>query len=527
MTRSASEEPTAPIDAASDSSSGFASDPYSAARIQRGTFSLIVGKAITALAGVGTFLLLVRELPVEQFGAYTIMFGLIELVDAVSGLGASQILSRYVPELLVERRHAALRRVVAMALAFRVIVLVLFLAGIFALAPFVFPLIGLGDWQWAAKAYLAVVLVRVVELSLFGVLESMLQQAIAQLGFSLVTLFRFALLAIASANGDLGLETVIAIELITDLIGCGVLLIGLIRTVPRHPGRADDDAAGWLRGSWKRMGDFGLKGYAQHLLVIPYVGSTNRLLVGGALASAEVALFGFAQSVTDLIYRYLPSNLLTGIIRPVLTARYVRDRQFADLELAANLIFKINATLVCAAAVAIFAGGQPMLDVVTRGKYHEGTVSLLLLMCALLLAYSMRSMLDQVCHALERNGPLIWANALMLLSLPPGIALLPAAGVYALPAANLAGAVLSCAMVAWRLRRAGFDFRYDLAGLSKLLGVTGAAILAATAARWAGGGWVLAAALALTTFAVAMLTAGPFRPAERGLMRAMFGRHRG
>ncbi|MCZ2097534.1 MAG: oligosaccharide flippase family protein, partial [Anaerolineae bacterium] len=357
-----------------------AADPYSAARIRRGALHLVGGKALTALAGVGTFLLLVRELPVEQFGAYTILFGLVELVDAVTGLGASQILSRYVPELLVERRHATLRRVVAMAMAFRVIALALFLGAVFALAPYVFPVLGLGNWQWAAKAYLAVVLVRVIELSLFAVLESMLQQSIAQLGMSFVTALRFGAVAGASAQGLLDLEAVILIELATDLIGLGILLIGLIRKMPRHPGRADENPAEWMRDSWRRMRDFGLKGYAQHLLIAPYTGSTNRLLVGGTLASVEVALFGFAQSVADLIHRYLPANLLAGIIRPVLTARYVRDRQFADLQLAANLIFKIDAVLVCAAAVAIFAGGKPMLDLATHGKYGEGAVSLLLLM---------------------------------------------------------------------------------------------------------------------------------------------------
>lgn len=526
LTRLTSGAPEDAVDATLEESSRSAPDPYGAARIKRGAFYLIGGKALTALAGVGTFLLLVRELPMAQFGAYTILFGLIELVDAMSGLGAGQILSRYVPELLVERRHTALRRVVAMVLAFRVVVLAIFLAGIFALAPIVFPLIGLGDWQWAAKAYLAVVLVRVVELSLFGVLESMLQQAIAQLGFSLVTALRFGLLAVAAANAGLGLETVIAIELATDLIGCGILLTGLMRRIPRHPGRVGEDAAAWLHGNWRRMRDFGLKGYAQHLLIIPYVGSSSRLLVGGTLASAEVALFGFAQSVTDLIYRYLPANLLVGIIRPVLTARYVRDRQFADLELAANLIFKINATLICAAAVVIFAGGEPMLDVITRGKYREGAVSLLLLMCALLLAYSMRLVLDQVCHALERNGPLIWANALMLLSLVPGIALLPIVGVYALPAANLVGGVLACATVTWRLRREGFGFRYDITGLARLLAVTGAATLTASGARWLGAGWIATSEASFTSFAIALIAIGPFRPIERRMMRTMFDRRR-
>src|SRR5690606_27867213 len=119
------------------------------------------GKAATAVAGIGTFVLLVRVLPVEQFAAYSILFALVELVEAITGVGLSQILSRYVPELFVEHRKHLLRRLVAAALALRFGILAVFLAAVYAMAPTIAPLIGLADWEWAVRAYLAVVLVRV------------------------------------------------------------------------------------------------------------------------------------------------------------------------------------------------------------------------------------------------------------------------------------------------------------------------------------------------------------------------------
>lgn len=499
-------------------------DPYSATRIRHGVAYLVGGKALTALAGFGTFLVLVRGLPVEQFAAYSILFGMVELVDGLTGFGLGQILSRYVPELYVEHRRAALRRLVVSALAARIAVLAIFLGTIHALAPTIAPLIGLADWEWALKAYLAVVMIRVAETTLFGVLESMLLQAVAQLGFGVVTVLRFVLLAVVSSQGTIDLGQVIVIELVTDLVGCAVMLAGLWRKMPRTSPDDPVDRKDWVRANLRRMLGFGGRGYLQHMLILPFAGSTNRLLVGGALTSAEVALFGFAQSAVDLIDRYMPLNLLAGVIRPVLTARYVRDRRFADLQLAANLIFKVNAVLICLGAVVIAAGGKSMLDALTRGKYIEGVAGLLVLMCALLLAFSLRSILDQLCHALERNGPLIWGNGLMLLSFLPGVALLPVLGIYALPAANLAGAILGCAVLVWRLRRDGFDYRLDLGNLARLLAVSGFAMGAALAARWVGGGWVLAEGVAATAFAVGLLVARPFGAIEIESLRTMAGR---
>ncbi len=489
-------------------------DPYSASRIARGVGYLVGGKAITSIAGIGTFVLLVRVLPVDQFAAYSILFALVELVDAITGVGLSQVLSRYVPELYVGHRHHALRHLVALTMALRVGVLAAFLALAYLLAPAVSPLIGLADWEWAVKAYLAVVLVRVVATSLFGVLESMLHQAIGQVGFGMVTVLRFALLALAASQGELDLQTVIVIEFVTDLIGCGIMSIGLLRAMPRDlPGQAADDA-GWARANLGRMSEFGIKGYLQHMLILPYGPSTSRLLVGGSLASPEVALFGFAQSVAELMERYLPVKLLAGVIRPVLTARYVRDGRFADLELAANLIFKINAVVICLGAVVIYAGGTGLIGLASGGKYTVGGVPLLLMMCALVLMYSMRHMLDQVSHAVERNGPLIWSNAVITFSVLPGIALLPHLGVYALPASNLVGLVAGCLILIWRLRIEGFSYRQDLAGLTRMLAATGVAFAAAELVRWSGAAWQLALVAAVVIFAGATAAVRPWNAEE-------------
>lgn len=504
---------------------GPPADPYSASRIKRGAAYLLVGKAITSFAGIGTFVLLIRGLSVEEFAAYSILFALVEIVDALTGVGLGQILARYVPELYVQGRIRPLQRLVTLALGVRVAVLGSFLALIYFLAPFIAPAIGLEAWQWALQAYLLVVLLRIAETTLFGVLESMLNQAVAQLGFSVVTALRFALLAIFTIAGTLDLETVILIELGTDAIGLLVMAGGLAWTLPRQS-VADGGASAWLRGNLGRMLAFGLQGYMQHLLILPYGGATNRLLVGGMLASNHVALFGFAQSVADLMERYLPVSLLAGVIRPVLTARYVRDGRFDDLRFIANVLFKINAFFICAAAVVILSGGAQLLSFVSAGKYADGT-GLLVLMCALVLAFSMRHMLDHVSHAVERNGPLIWANAVITFSIVPGIALLPTLGVYALPLANLVGTVIGCTVLTWRLARDGFVYRYDVRGLVALLAASGLAGLIGEVCRLSGLPWFANSLIASLGFLVTVVLLRTFSIRERSAVMTLVRRRSG
>jgi O-antigen/teichoic acid export membrane protein len=493
-------------------------DPYSVSRIGRGVAFLVGGKALTSIAGIGTLLLLVRGLPVEQFAAYAVLYALVELVDVITGVGLIHVLARYVPELYVGHQPVALRRLVVRILMLRFTVLATFLGGIFMIVTQLSPLIGLAGWEWAVMAYLPVVLFRIVAMTLFNVLESMLHQAVAQLGFGLVTVLRFALLAAMATQGPLDLQTVIVVELITDVIGVAVMLGGMVRVLPRGNPAAAAREAGWLRANLARVAEFGLKGYLQNLLIVPYGHSTNRLLVGGALPSGDVALFGFAVSIADLMERYLPVRLLAGVIRPVLTARYVRERRFSDLQLAANMIFKVNAVVICAAAVVIFGGGERMLASITGSKYSEGGTALLLLMCAFILLSSLRHMLDLVSHAVERNGPLIWSNATIMWSVLPGIALLPTLGVFALPTANLVGMIVGCAVLVWRLHAAGFSYRHDLGGLARILVATALGLGGSEVGNWLGAGWLACAILGLVTFAAAVSMLRPWTPEERQVL---------
>jgi hypothetical protein len=220
--------------------------------------------------------------------------------------------------------------------------------------------------------------------------------------------------------------------------------------------------ADWLQQNRARMVSFGVKGYLQHLIIMPFSGVVNRLVVGGYLPGAQMALFGFAQSIYDLMQRYLPAQLFVGLIRPVMAARYSRVAQFTEVQTITNLVLKINLVLIGLAAVVVMSGGSDMLLFVTAGKYGGRAVDLLLLMCLLMAFESWRHVLDLLSHTVERYGILIFTNAILGSSLLAGILLLPSLGVFALPAANCVGLFIGNLVVVWWLGKTGFPFRHDI-----------------------------------------------------------------
>ena len=182
---------------------------------------------------------------------------------------------------------------------------------------------------------------------------------------------------------------------------------------------------------------------------MPFSGVVNRLVIGSQMPTAQVALFGFGQSIFDLMQRYLPAQLFNGMVRPVMAARFSVSHHFEEVQVICNGALKINLLLIGLAATVFAAGGSDMLLWITRGKYGEQAVELLLLMCALVALESWRHVLDQLSHTVERYGFLVFSNGVLGASLLGGLALLPAMGIFALPAANCGG--LGCRQPAGHL----------------------------------------------------------------------------
>jgi len=491
-------------------------NPYSTSRIAKGLKHLLLGKGLTSAAGIGTLLLVVRGLDLPSFAAYSVLLGLVELLSAITNVGTGQIVTRFVPEAYTHGFHRTLRRLVTALLALRYSVLVLAVLLLYVVLATVAGWIGLEDWLDAFRLYLFVVLFRTVSSTVFQVLEAMLHQGLGQAVLASVAVSRFVLVAVAYATGHLDLMTLIAIEVATDVLGAMSMLwtLGRIAAVGRDevPGEA-----GWLEANRRRMLSFGIKGYLQHLIIMPFSGVTNRLVVGGHLSAVQVALFGFAQSIFDLMQRFLPAQLFVGLIRPVLAARHARSRGFDELQFVVNQVLKVNLALIGLAVVVVYGGGSDMLLVVTAGKYGGQAVELLALMCLLIALESWRHVLDLLCHTVERYGMLVFSNGLLGSSLLLGIALMPSIGIFALPAANCVGLILSNLIVIYWLHATGFPFRHDLRAVAGISGAVGFALLAVNLLQQVVGHWFVLAPVAVVVYAMACVFVLRPRGAEREL----------
>lgn len=507
---------------------------YSADHIHRSARIYLLGKLVSAVAGIVAVILLARYLPIAEFAVYSALTGFVEMFTALAGFGITHALLRFLPELYAKHQDSSMKQLIGVGMLTRTLTLTIAVVLVSFWSGPVAGFFNLSEWQDTFNLFLLLVWVRVTFYFLFQVLETLLAQSVGQSGFVLANILKLSGIATAVYWEQLDLLLVIRIEIAAEIIGVGVLAIGLIRRLRAHADN-DDSETGWVVNNWRRIWRFGLIGYLQHLAVLLYGSAPNRLAGARYLPSSDMASLGFAQSLIDTIRRYLPAQLFQGIIYPVVIARYATGRNFADIARITDLLLRFNTVVLGMPLVIFLVSGSDLLSFLSDGKYSE-QASLALILFSLALAFeSDRYLLDMLVQAVERFDMLLYTNLLLSSSLILALWLFPIMGIAAIPVANIAGLVVANAVVRIWLRLKGFKcqitwssyFRIILAGLLSIkAGWYSAEWLAQNeiVTGWLFH-WIIAGTIAIVSYLLLILLLKPFSGEElSGLKRIKQGK---
>ena len=437
------------------------SSRFSGERLKRGLMHFVLGKGVSAIAGMLAMMLVIRELTIESFAAYSVLVALVEMLTTISGLGLVHVLLRYVPELYNKHFQTSLRQLILGSLSLRSGVLLLASLAAYALADQFAPLVGLGAAIVAYKVFLLVVILRSTTHFLSQILESTLHQGTVQLGFTSATIVRLVGMLYLLNIGHVQLIDVIWVEVISDALSFVIMLYGVINLARDHSAENKNDDGSWLNVNLKPIAKFALAGYLQHLAITPYGGHTNRLVGGGMLSIGAMAAYGFAQSLYEYVKRYMPAQLLVGLIRPVVIARYSESRDFSVAAGLCSSVLQINILIIMGMYAMLVVGGGEALLAISAGKYGAETMLILSILFMVLLLETQRQQLELLVQTVERYHFLIFSNILLATSIVLAVILLPLLGAGAFPAANAVGLLAANYWVQRKMQSAGFYFKHD------------------------------------------------------------------
>ncbi len=505
------------------------STPYSFVRLRASLVHFGIGQIANGLLAFTILLQIARGLPLVDYGAYVVLVAVIQISMTFSMLGLDTVAGVYVPQYRLHAPSGSLLRFLGALLSLRILTLTVSAVLLFALSPLWTRYLGLEAWRAVLPPFAVLVLLTgLTDYWQRSVFQPLLQQGAAQ-GVGLARNGTFSSLLLWASwrePGALSLLHVLQAELwavsAAVLAGAGFLLrIWWLERSPRP------DASAWEAPPLATM--IRMSGYNFASQLLYSVGDAHMVLLvaGRMLDMRSTAALGFCLGLYGQLLRYLPSQLLWGVIQPKLVAAYSRGRDFVQLNRQAMLIYK-SSLFVLAPLAAFFAvSSESTLNLLSHNKYGDAHWLALMLLATIIPA-SHRHVLAGLANTVERPQAGALGNLAALTTVPLGTLLILAGfGAVGLVMALAINALLYNAIVIRTLAASGHQYRVDYPGLLKIgVAVAATALCLSpfkaleTTASIALGAMVAAGAL----FLVWAYWMKPFSGYERSVMNEGFGR---
>lgn len=436
-------------------------------RVKDAILHFLTGKTFSALAGFLTTILFARELVPAAYAAYAVMLGLSEITGMTSSLALHITAQRFIPELRVREQSMLLVRLISGILTVRILALAIAVWVLFLISPWVAQVFSLTDWIQELRLWALAVLSMVSFHFISILLEALLLQRIVKWLWMTVSALRLTLVLTAIIVGEaLSLKQVVWIEVAA--YGAGSIFSAISLVIWLRDSLHKEEIGDKNPNLWLRILNFSLLNYLRELMFLFSGHASNRLVVAKFLIPSQIATFGFAQSLSNIVKRYMPSFLLSNMINPVLMARFSEDNDHLELNRMANLIFKLNCFFLAPILIWIGLMGNHITDLLSKGKYPDAGWILLVLI-GLLFVGNHSSILEVHLRAAEKNRSLFISSFISALFLIPAVLLVAWLGIAGLLLSRFFGVLFRDAFLVITLRRKGFPYSLDISGLFRLV----------------------------------------------------------
>lgn len=391
-------------------------NPYSHASIKRSAWQFLSGKVASGLLTFLILFLLVKILPVTEYGAYVTLVAGIELGYGLSDFGLPWLATRYFPDY---RLHASGKQLKMLCIRFMFITAISLLVIVLIFVIFLdyyLGWIGLDNYRIVAQIYLGLFVVeglgRMVRDSL---MEPLMMQDEARKSMVMRQFSFVVLIVLLDFTGNAILTNVAWAEMMAVFISLIISLILMRRYLANlrdHPGQL-----GWLEPRKVTLWHMAVRMYGANLLTLVCSPQVFINLIQRVLGMEAAALFGFLSNLQGQIIRYLPTSIFFSIIRPKLVASYVGGGGMVELNRNASLAGKFGLFVLMPLVVMVALTGDPLVAQLSDGKFM-GSGWLFLCFTLILVPLSQRQLLEAVAVASGHAGLCTWAAASGLITLP-------------------------------------------------------------------------------------------------------------
>lgn len=452
-------------------------DPFHASLAKRALSHFAVGKLIGGFIGLTFLVIVARLLPTEDYGGYVTLVALLEIVLLVTNLGVYPIAQRYVTEARLPQNLHQLPDIVWYSATYRLATLILASIALVFWGGELFMWLGLNQASHLVKGYAWVIVFEGTARYLDLVFESLLQQALAQI--SAIARNGLRLLLVSGAywwSGSVSISDVVVAEMVTS--ATGFLLVAVMMRAYLRKTCQDAEKISAAKLQWRRMLSFATPLYLANAITQIYSPDAVKFVIARLLGVVEVAAFGLAHSLSAIMQRYLPAQLLVGWLRPMLVSRQASGQSVKQLVDTVNLVLKVNHLIIAPLIVFVVLDADEIVRVIANQK-HPDAAPLLVGLVGLLVLQALHVVLTLLATAFEDRRSVLRGTLSSVPGVLVGVALCPTLGALGMVIGLWLSECVYCLVTARSLRYYGVPFKIDIVGWLKIgmAAVAGGALL--------------------------------------------------
>ena len=431
---------------------------YSAKKARRAMVDTVLFRAISQVATILGFIVLVRAMPEEDFGVFNLLYAFIPVISTLASLGLEQTLRRYQPEYLGAGNIPAARWLVRFVASARFGSNVVLLAVILIIWNSVATIFKLDPYRGEFAFFCLLVLfhfqARILHLSLAA-------NMLHRYGIGSMALLSITKLVAYSSFawfGQLDLSTAILTDTIAFALAYGLMAVAYHRLCPAPEGpRYSPPPA-----ERKRLLRYGLFNNFNDAGAMFLGTKSDNFFIAAFLDPLAVAVYAFYNRLDEMLGRLQPLRVFDNVVRPLFFAVPPAE---ADEKLPRyfSLLLNTNLLLQLPALAFSIAYHAEVVTIVFGGKFIDHSM-LFPMIVAFTTLNTIGTPATLVAQYEERAAIILLSKIFAIYNVIALLVLIPLAGLYGAVIATGSAAFFKNVFIWWFARRRArwLQFRHIL-----------------------------------------------------------------
>ena len=394
------------------------------------------GKIITQIFSLAASVLVIRQLPIDIYGAFTFAFGLYAFFQLFIYSPLQYVVIRFLPEMQCHGHTGAIRRLIVKSSAIALSATLLLLLLMHQFEPAIIRWFNISHFE----SYRAAFDLFVIGYSLKLLVEMMMMAFLMHRVTAILNIILFATRSILYILflKQLDVALLLRIEYLLSLGYFVGALFLLIKSKSLHqPDAGQDDKARypsrikrfWLYSVFSELGA-GL------------IGRTSDYYIISAMSgSFQVGLYGLAIKIYEIFYKILPVKEFDSVLRPLFFNRYNQTTPDEVIQKFYHFTVKMMMPIFIFPFIYFLIFGQSIIVHVFDARYLDSYA----VTCIILLGIVVNGLfypLNMMIQLKEQVQINLYSRIVVLFSILAGILLMKHYGIIGVAIATLTGDLL-------------------------------------------------------------------------------------